>query len=105
MRAGLALWQSGLGSCGRASGPAGGPARTPARDCPVAATDLGRPARHGLRSQPMFRAPARGRRKMQVVQDALTRTLDVPRRDIRRSRAALFTSIVLPHLRLAHRAA
>jgi hypothetical protein len=34
----------------------------------------------------------------EVVQGALTRALDVPRRDIRRSRAALFTAIVKPHL-------
>jgi len=40
----------------------------------------------------------------EVVQDALARTLDAPRRDIRRSRAALFTSIVLPHVRRARRA-
>jgi hypothetical protein len=40
----------------------------------------------------------------EVVQDALNRALDVPRKNIRRSRAALFTSIVLPHVRRARRA-
>jgi hypothetical protein len=34
----------------------------------------------------------------QVIRDALMRTLDVPKRDIRRSRAALFTSIIREHL-------
>ncbi len=34
----------------------------------------------------------------EVVQEALTRALDVPRKDVRRSRAALFTSIVREHL-------
>ncbi len=33
-----------------------------------------------------------------IIRDALTRALDVPRRDVRRSRAALFTSIIRPHL-------
>ena len=35
----------------------------------------------------------------EVVQDALRRTLDVRPADIRRSRAALFATIVRPHLR------
>jgi len=33
-----------------------------------------------------------------IIRDALTRSLDVPRRDVRRSRAALFTSIIRPLL-------
>lgn len=34
----------------------------------------------------------------EVILDALTRALDVPRRDIRRSRAAYFTSVIRHHL-------
>jgi hypothetical protein len=33
-----------------------------------------------------------------LIRDALTRARDVPRRDVRRSRAALFTSIIRQHL-------
>lgn len=40
----------------------------------------------------------------EVVRDALTRALDVPRRDVRRSRAAIFTALILPRLRAARRA-
>lgn len=36
----------------------------------------------------------------EVIRDALMRALDVPARDIRRSRAAIFASLVRPHLRL-----
>jgi len=38
----------------------------------------------------------------EVVREALDRALDVPRHQVRRSRAAIFTALVLPHLR-AHR--
>lgn len=34
-----------------------------------------------------------------VIQDALMRALDIPARDLRRSRGAVFTAIVRPHLR------
>jgi hypothetical protein len=34
----------------------------------------------------------------EVIRDALTRALDAPRESVRRSRAALFTHIVRPHL-------
>jgi hypothetical protein len=39
----------------------------------------------------------------EVVHDALVRALEVPQRDIRRSRAALFTALVRPHLLRAQR--
>ena len=39
----------------------------------------------------------------EVIREALVRALDVPRRDVRRSRAAYFTALVRPHLaRRAH---
>ncbi len=41
----------------------------------------------------------------ELIREALTRALDVPLRDVRRSRAAIFASLVLPHMRArrAHR--
>jgi hypothetical protein len=38
-----------------------------------------------------------------VIRECLTRARDIPRRDIRRSRAAVFTKLVLPHLKHCHR--
>jgi hypothetical protein len=34
-----------------------------------------------------------------IIRDALMRALDIPARDLRRSRGAVFTAIVRPHLR------
>lgn len=34
-----------------------------------------------------------------IIRDCLTRALDLPARDVRRSRAAYFTALCLPHLR------
>ncbi len=34
-----------------------------------------------------------------IIRDCLTRALDLPARDVRRSRAAYFTTLCLPHLR------
>lgn len=39
-----------------------------------------------------------------VIRECLTRARDIPRRDIRRSRAAVFTKLVLPHLEARRRA-
>jgi hypothetical protein len=39
----------------------------------------------------------------EIIRDALMRALDVPQRNIRRSRGALFASIVAPHLNARRR--
>jgi hypothetical protein len=52
---------------------------------------------HDEKSIAWYRLVAR-RVDHEVIREALTRALDVPARDLRRSRGAVFTALVRPHL-------
>jgi hypothetical protein len=53
---------------------------------------------HDERSIAWYRLVAR-RVDHEVIREALTRALDVPARDLRRSRGAVFTALMRPHLK------
>jgi hypothetical protein len=82
----------GVGEEGEGGPPPEPPVDSPERLADYLATRLGDEkslAFYGLVARSVPR---------EVIGDALSRALDVPRQNVRRSRAALFTAIVRPHL-------
>jgi hypothetical protein len=84
--------EGGVGEAGEGGRAAGSPEDKPERIADYLATRLG-----DEKSLAFYELVAREVPR-EVIRDALTRALDVPPSKLRRSRAALFTSIVRPHL-------